>query len=350
VRPWENSVRMMSLAAAGSTRKVEDAIIQYKQAPEKFSSRLFVLDLLKGQDLTTLPLGETQPLLQGLDIQASTAIPFLSCGKVVVRPDQDLCRQLANTLLPIPVRMVRPPFDSIYIDLNEMNVHLEHYVGMRLRGVYCSIYRYKGAFSELGAADPARPDCLKVTVVADEPFDPANSDTVYVPGFALADAPLFPIDDDSVEDTIAGDKWNLDLNATRATALELVTYVRLCFGLCLYMSHPELKQHVFPKMHHQHDRMQRDLQCGKITEEMRKLINGGAGSVIKVKSAQSEPGEKKMSGVIGFTMPPHWRRGHWHLYWTGVGRAVEKYNWIKPILVNPEKMTGEVKPKTYEVS
>ncbi len=29
----------------------------------------------------------------------------------------------------------------------------------------------------------------------------------------------------------------------------------------------------------------------------------------------------------------HWRRGHWHKYWTGKGRKEEKFNWIEPILV-----------------
>lgn len=33
---------------------------------------------------------------------------------------------------------------------------------------------------------------------------------------------------------------------------------------------------------------------------------------------------------------PHWRRAHWHLYWTGKGRTVPKHNWIQPVLVNAD--------------
>lgn len=31
---------------------------------------------------------------------------------------------------------------------------------------------------------------------------------------------------------------------------------------------------------------------------------------------------------------PHIRRAHWHYYWTGVGRTVQKHVWVEPTLVN----------------
>ena len=33
---------------------------------------------------------------------------------------------------------------------------------------------------------------------------------------------------------------------------------------------------------------------------------------------------------------PHMRRAHWHLYWTGTGRAVPRVKWIAPVFVRGE--------------
>lgn len=34
---------------------------------------------------------------------------------------------------------------------------------------------------------------------------------------------------------------------------------------------------------------------------------------------------------------PHWRRGHFHTYWTGKGRAVPKIKWVRPVVINADK-------------
>ena len=34
---------------------------------------------------------------------------------------------------------------------------------------------------------------------------------------------------------------------------------------------------------------------------------------------------------------PHWRRGHFHTYWTGKGRAIPAVRWVRPVIVNADK-------------
>lgn len=59
------------------------------------------------------------------------------------------------------------------------------------------------------------------------------------------------------------------------------------------------------------------------------------GSVIRlnrnIQAAPSEPG----SGTHA-SPRPHMRRAHWHLYWTGAGRAVPRVKWIAPVFVRGE--------------
>ena len=46
---------------------------------------------------------------------------------------------------------------------------------------------------------------------------------------------------------------------------------------------------------------------------------------------------KKITRSLGGTHASplmHWRRGHWHTYKVGKGRAEEKLNWVEPVLVN----------------
>lgn len=44
-------------------------------------------------------------------------------------------------------------------------------------------------------------------------------------------------------------------------------------------------------------------------------------------------GDDASSG-LGMPKPPTWRKAHWHLYWTGVGRLVPRIRWIQPTPIN----------------
>lgn len=41
---------------------------------------------------------------------------------------------------------------------------------------------------------------------------------------------------------------------------------------------------------------------------------------------------------LGLPKAPHIRRAHWHLYWTGKGRAVPRVRWVPPVAVNVRQM------------
>lgn len=59
------------------------------------------------------------------------------------------------------------------------------------------------------------------------------------------------------------------------------------------------------------------------------------GSVIRMGRTQRQAQSDGEPGT-GSAKRPHMRRAHWHLYWTGEGRAVPKVKWVMPIFVHGE--------------
>lgn len=44
------------------------------------------------------------------------------------------------------------------------------------------------------------------------------------------------------------------------------------------------------------------------------------------------------SGCNGIgSVAPHWRRGHFHTYWTGTGRTVPTIKWVRPVIINADQ-------------
>lgn len=60
----------------------------------------------------------------------------------------------------------------------------------------------------------------------------------------------------------------------------------------------------------------------------------GARVGAQLRLARQESNPSASSGGGGRPPRPHVRRAHWHLYWTGKGRAVPRLNWVAPTLVN----------------
>jgi hypothetical protein len=40
---------------------------------------------------------------------------------------------------------------------------------------------------------------------------------------------------------------------------------------------------------------------------------------------------------LGVGVSPHWRRGHFHTYWTGPGRTIPQLKWVRPVIVNADQ-------------
>ncbi|WP_298842016.1 hypothetical protein [uncultured Salinicola sp.] len=47
--------------------------------------------------------------------------------------------------------------------------------------------------------------------------------------------------------------------------------------------------------------------------------------------------KERSEGEAGEGTASHWRRGHYHLYWTGPGRTVPRLNWVRPVIVRADK-------------
>jgi len=81
------------------------------------------------------------------------------------------------------------------------------------------------------------------------------------------------------------------------------------------------------------------------TPKLPDIIDVGAyiGSVIrKSRALQKEPAASSSSDEPGAARRPHMRRAHWHLYWTGEGRAVPRVKWLSPIFVHGDGQTPPV--------
>jgi hypothetical protein len=57
-------------------------------------------------------------------------------------------------------------------------------------------------------------------------------------------------------------------------------------------------------------------------------------------------GNSQSPGHAGARKKPHWRRGHWRLQATGVGRTGREPRWIRPILINKGAFKGDLKDTT----
>jgi len=361
MRPWDYELSKFRRDVPGFDQYLEDLLMFFTR--ETSFSRAFVYRTLRGLTAHLYDqLGETnwERWLAIAAIDLTTLVPFLAGGKVIIRPEAALARQLMHTRLTVPLSMIKPPFPAIYVDLLELNyrnVRLPASYGNcnKLTGVYltdnfdCFNYQPKEdhgvspfGMTRLKSGENER--CIGLRFLTDEGYQHA----VYVPAINMASDEPF----EEFADTITA-KSDLSSQAARLGPApdtmpeDIKPLLRLTCGLCLYMSHPELRQNVTFKMHHRQEQMKRNMAKGFVDEDMRQLLHGSAGSTIKVKGTKAD-GKSGGEG-LGNSPSSHWRRGHWHLYWTGAGRQVEKYNWIKPILVNPEGMTGEVAPKTYKV-
>lgn len=364
MRPWERDLALLITLPEGRP-VLEAAIVEYVKDPVEYKPvkvvRDFLASLLSTRPDLLLRVGgeDVKMIRHELLMTASTLIPFFGCGKVVIRPDLQLSRRLMETALPVPSKLVYPPFNCVYIDLAELNIQslsdADEALPKRLYGAY--VWRSEKAWEDRsgeyfeaseGEELKYKTPTLRVKFVLEGPVELRNQnhDGTLEP-FSYLAMPWLSQDDQLIEDGITG-LWSFCQPNCQEMAKESVPWMRLCLGLFLYMSHPDLQKNVVPKMHHNHDRMMRDLRKGVIGDDMRGLINGKAGSVIKVKYGKS--GHSGGSGGTGISPLAHWRRGHWHLYWTGPGKTIPRANWLEPILVNPEKIVGETKPKVYEVS
>lgn len=80
---------------------------------------------------------------------------------------------------------------------------------------------------------------------------------------------------------------------------------------------------------------------GGANRPLPKLTSGDCESRVgyRVGSAyrqQSAPSAVPPGAPCNRRMPTHWRRAHYHLYWTGANRSTPRLNWVAPTLVRPE--------------
>jgi len=356
-RPWVPWLQALA-SWPGVIEAFDKAVMKYPQNRTRFSPDEFVyLDFLPPYTQYWRAGGLSEPqivdkakeVMTQISVLLSAVVPFFAYGKVIIKPTADLIHQLANTVLTVPLSMVKPPFDSVYINLTEAGIMIR---GEVVDGAYFYYDWGKFDVADITTEPPTlkhRPDLVGLRIVLSLRNPHGPDAMVSLPSFEKSDE-LVETEAEKLGKVVVHDMSNLN-KPENDNIKDLFKFARICCGLCLYMSHPDLLANVSTKFHHQRDQALRDMKKERFTEAVKAHIHGHAESVIKVTCAKA-PSEKRADGdsAPGSSVASHWRRGHWHLYWTGPGKTIPRANWIQPILVNPEKMTGKVKPKTYEVS
>jgi hypothetical protein len=363
LRPWDEWIRINRLWD-GFEPALAEAVGEYVRdkdhtvySSDKFAKMFLVprlQEIVERKGPSAFADDEVDNFIETMRVSASTIVPFLGCGKVIIRPDLRLVERLTNTCLSVPTDMVRPPFDAVFIDLAGAGFTLGS-INMKISGAYIQFDYETCLFDgEKLVRVSSQERCLRVVGVTVRDGDKMGT---------LSAPAIFPSDklfEDEAGNLVEKYYDNPGQDAyydavriarpTKDTMSEFVPLMRVCCGLCLYMSHPELGKLAVPKMFSGLPDVLRDLGKNRNNAKVESFLRGRGESVIKVNS-EKRSSTSDGDGGSGASPASHWRRGHWHLYWTGPGRTIPRANWVKPIWVNAKAVADDavVAPKQYVV-
>ena len=267
----------------------------------------------------------------------SLILPFIRDGRNILKPSAALIEMLSQTKVTLPIRDVRPPYPTLYVEFEKpvMVDEEEQYA----YGMYCSIFNDDsgGEFQAIVAMSP--PSIDKTTAIGYLDYCTFTWNTK---------------EDGDAEDVFFSKKFSTPKGELAPTTASNLYMFRLACNLFLYMSCPDsevdsvvgYKAKEWKKVkdnpdHFKHGKLKEDMLSGLIVEEH---YVGRTVTLVREKSAA---GESKDSGASKQT---HWRRGHWHRYWIGARDSDDRQlvpKWLKPVLVAGE---GEAKAETtYEI-
>ena len=298
--------------------------------------------------------------------EMATIVAFLTHGKVVLKPDPLLVESLIHTDLPVPMKHIWAPYRALYIDISnspipgiEKDTHVLGYYattypipkhrelklyrapsGLWLEG---AIFDNTASMESKSLAELGVSNMLVVVTNVCHPGGRAVPAMMH-PTLYLGDW----LCEDFIAETVAGAGiWAYGKEHHEGPLIEFVKdNLRLVAGLFLYMSDPDLRKYVEPRMYGRHDEALRGFKKDKLNDAGFALVRGDKFSVIKVHPTTTMRRNDVEAQSGGYSVKPHWRRGHRHLYWTGPGRTVPKYHNLEAMKVRKDLVpNGKTLPK-----
>ncbi len=270
---------------------------------------------------------------------------FEASGRHVISPSINSVLCMSQTEIPLPISMVKPPFDCIYFNLPgelKIPVYPNDGIGSSVTGYVRGAYWKSLSPKEVRLLSPNTPrDFGWMFGVVSERLDATLPPWEH---YDYMNTSLFHAGDRTGEEVIFG-PTQLPPQDFRL----MQSVFRLLFNAALFMSNPGAcsisrntgsKYGKFLLHPSSQSLLWQYVKCGWQDEH---LIDMGASLPVSfLEDAETSLDSRSAPRT-------HWRRGHWHAYWEGAsGDRSLVPHWIRPILVNsdagpaPQGSTREV--------
>jgi len=277
-----------------------------------------------------------------------------SCGRRVLKPEGELFEMLQNTEASCPIEMVRPPFTSLYIEYPAPIHHVSS--GAKFVGAYVSVTP-----SELHLLNDSRIDPNRLNVAAAKKYlirNPYMKNDYCLNILSISETE----EGETYQTLLSNMSWNEGCGKSVEQLInskdnyiklddamfgeERRDRIRMVTNLFLFMSSPHndtmAKPGKFRSMLKDAKNRGERKRLLRLAEKEMETHDHILGSTIRVSHAAATVSGGEGSG--GYSVRPHWRKGHFRAQWVGSFNTPERKQeprWIMPTIVKRNTLESE---------